>query len=165
MQKKTPDKGFLSTERPIPSCTHSLIPPGLLRVPPAGSCHSNLGSGMCPVPIPGWAVELGDRAFHWCCTPGNGFGAAAVPQQKSPKSPHSLGESSQRPEMAQPQRSWSKGFPWESCCCLCLSEPGMGTVRQGRKGLGCLGGRRCSLFHRVRAHSMKRHQARQPRDH
>lgn len=44
-----------------------LIPPELLTMPPAGSCH--LGSGMCPIPIPSQTrtVQLGDRAFHWQC--------------------------------------------------------------------------------------------------
>lgn len=35
------------------SFSYTFIPPGLLTVPPAGSCHSTLGPGMCPVPIPG----------------------------------------------------------------------------------------------------------------
>ena len=37
------------------TCLDVLIPRGLPTVPPAGSCRSNLDSGMCPVPIPGRA--------------------------------------------------------------------------------------------------------------
>lgn len=58
-----------------------------------------------------WVTEL-STGNAGCCTPGNGFSAAAVPQQNPLQSPHNLGESTQCPEMAQSPRSSSKGFTW-----------------------------------------------------
>lgn len=68
----------------------------------------------CPHPTPGpgqhsWVTEL-STGNAGCCTPGNGFSAAVGPQQNPLQSPHSLGESTQCPEMAQSPRSSTKGF-------------------------------------------------------
>lgn len=114
MQKNT-GQG-ISQHRVTNSCLHILIPPGLLMVPPAGSCHSNLGSGMCSVPIPVRAPDstAGRQTFPLAIQ-----GAAALAMgllllqclSRSPlQSPHSLGESTQCPEVARSARTWSKGF-------------------------------------------------------
>lgn len=73
------DKAFLKGQRNktldnwIPqhpktdACLDLLIPRGLLTVPPAGSCHSNLDSTMCPDPSQAGprTAQLGDRHCHW----------------------------------------------------------------------------------------------------
>lgn len=111
-------------------------------------------------------MRLGDLCTEntECCTPENGFGAAAGPQQKPPAKPHSLGESAQCPEMAQSPRTWGKGFTRGMILLVLGVCHSLGWAQWDKPG--CLGWRRRrSLFHRVRAHPVERHQARKPREH